>query len=41
MAQRVNALATKPNELGLIHETHVVEEEKCLLQVVPGPHIML
>lgn len=30
MAQWVNVLAAKPEDLSLIHETHIVKEEKQL-----------
>lgn len=35
MAQQVGALATKPIDLSLITETHVIEGEN---QLIPSPH---
>lgn len=37
MAQGIEALAAKPGDLSSIPRTHMVEGEKCLLQVVLWP----
>lgn len=39
IAQWVQALATRANDLSLVLRTHIVERERGLLQVVPDLHL--